>query len=62
MSTYIKYPFHSNFCKLSNGDKLEITSLYALCVSRHSLPNILKNIKNLCQEENRIQSSVDKSF
>ena len=43
------------FCKLSNGEKLEIKNLYALCVSCHSLPNILKNIKNLCQEENCIQ-------
>ena len=43
-STYNKISVSFKFCKLSNGDKLEITNLSALCVSCHSLPNILKNI------------------
>ena len=40
------------FCKLSNGDKLEIKNLYALCVSCHSLPNILK-----CRSNRRLTFS-----
>ena len=54
-STYYKMSVSFTFCKLSNGDKLEIKNLYALCVSCHLLPNIFKNIKNRCQEENCIQ-------
>ena len=44
-STYYKISVSFKFCKLSNGDKLEITNLYAVCVSCHSLLNILKNIQ-----------------
>ena len=51
MSTYNKISVSFKFCKSSNGDKLEITNLYALCVSCHSLPNISKKIKHQCQEE-----------
>ena len=43
--TYDKISVSFKFCKLSNDDKLEITNLYAFCVSCHSLPNILKNIQ-----------------
>ena len=44
-STYYKISVSFKFCKLSNGDKLEITNLYAVCVSCHSLLHILKNIQ-----------------
>ena len=54
-SPYYKISVSFKFCKLRNGDKLEIMILYALCVFRHLQPNILKNIKILCQKENRIQ-------
>ena len=44
-STYYKISVSFKFCKLSNGDKLEITNLYAVFFSCHSLLNILKNIQ-----------------
>ena len=47
-STYNKIPVSFKFCKLSNGDKLEITNL---CVSCHLLPNILKNIQTCARRK-----------
>ena len=44
-STYYKTSVSLKFCKLSDGDKLEITNLYAVCVSCHSLLNTWKNIQ-----------------
>ena len=57
-STYNKIPVSFNFCKSSNGDKLEITNLYALCVSCHSLPNILKNIQT-CARRKAVNSKKE---
>ena len=34
-STYYKISVSFKFCKLSNGDNLEITNLYAVCISHH---------------------------
>ena len=45
MPTYYKISVSFKFCKLSNGDKLEIANFYALCVSCHSPANILRNIQ-----------------
>ena len=57
-STYYKISVSFKFCKLSNGDKLEITNLYALCVSCHSLPNILKNIQT-CARRKAVNSKKE---
>ena len=57
-STYNKIPVSFKFCKLSNGDKLEITNLYAFCVSCHSLPNILKNIQT-CARRKAVNSKKE---
>ena len=57
-STHNKIPVSFKFCKLSNGDKLEITNLYAICVSCHSLPNILKNIQT-CARRKAVNSKKE---
>ena len=57
-STYNNISVSFNFSKLSNGDKLEITNLYALSVSCHSLPNILKNIQT-CARKKSVNSKKE---
>ena len=38
----------------NNDDKLEISNLYVVCVSYHSLPNILKNMQ-ICAKRKAIK-------
>ena len=57
-STYNKISVSFKFCKLSNGDQLEITNLYALCVSCHLLPNFLKNIQT-CTRRKAVNSKKE---
>ena len=58
MPTYYKISVLFRFCKLSNGDKLEITILCALCVSCQFLPNILKNIQT-CARRKAVHSKKE---
>ena len=51
MSNHYKISVSFKFCKLSNGDKLEITILCAHCVSCQLLPNILKNIQTCARRK-----------
>ena len=50
-STHYKISVSFKFCKLSNGEKLEIANFYALCVSCHSPPNILRNIQTCARSK-----------
>ena len=63
-STYYKISVSSKFYKLNNDDKLEISKLYVVCVSYHSLPNILKNMQ-ICAKRKAIkqwESSINTSI
>ena len=51
MSTHYKISVPYRFCKLSNGNKLEITILCALYVFCQLLPNILKNIQTCARRK-----------